>query len=156
MNTRIQTMLRQMALIALICLIAVSPASSAGKKFDGRWTMSVTIPVSSGDSTKRTLILNMDASPRVNSLHGRVTITDEQNRTFGGVWRQTNKKVSITFEMPCEEGVECATVVMIGKMKSSNTKFKKGKVIAMWDSEGEGNPALFDTSNGSFSGERVQ
>jgi hypothetical protein len=33
---------------------------------------------------------------------------------------------------------------------------KKGSVIVMWDTANNHNPALYDTSNGSFRGDRVE
>lgn len=39
----------------------------------------------------------------------------------------------------------CASLVLLGNMKSGNNSFKKGTVIVMWD-----------TSKGTFTGERLQ
>jgi len=142
--------------LTLVALLAIAPTVLA-EKFQGQWTISVTIPDAPNSKTTRTFAINVDVSPRGESLHGRVTITDEANRTVGGAWRIVNKKVYITYELPCpaDASAPCATVVLLGKLKNSNTKFK-GDVIVMWDTENAQNPALFDTSNGSFSGNRLQ
>jgi hypothetical protein len=145
-------------LLTLIVLFAAMPsASAAGKKFDGRWVLTITIPESPTSDNKRSFTITVDASPRGDSLHGRMTITDAEGRTTGGTWRQSSKKVSFSYELPCSEAdaAPCATLVLRGKMKSSNTKFKNGDVIVMWDTANANNPALFDTSNGSFKGDRL-
>jgi hypothetical protein len=144
-------------ILTLIALLASTPSAFAAKKFDGRWVLTITIPESPTSSNKRTFTVNLDVSPRGGSLHGRMTITDANNRTAGGTWRQDGKKVSFSYELPCsaEDTAPCATLLLKGKMKSSNTKFSKGDVIVMWDTANQSNPALYDTSNGSFSGERL-
>jgi hypothetical protein len=141
--------------LAAALVLAGTPAL-AQKSFEGRWTFTVTIPTSPDSKDKRTFNLDIDALSRDGSLHARMTITDAEGRTVGGVWRKDGKKVSITFELPCLEGETCATLVLKGKMKKGFTVIKKGDVIVMWDTENEQDPALFDTSNGSFSGARVQ
>ncbi|HEX8185697.1 MAG TPA: hypothetical protein VF747_13120 [Blastocatellia bacterium] len=143
-------------LLTLVALAATTPSALAASKFDGRWAITITIPESPTSSNKRTFTINLDVSPRGGSLHGRMTITDAEGRTTGGAWRQSSKKIAFSYELPCsgEEATPCATLLLKGKMKSSNTKFK-GDVIVMWDSANSNNPALYDTSNGSFSGERL-
>jgi hypothetical protein len=158
MAGRIQILRKRAAAVALIlvAVLAVAPSALASKKFEGRWSVSITIPVAPNSNDKRTFVVNFDVGPRGDSLHGRITITDEQGRTTGGVWRQVNKKVSATYELPCpEDGSPCASLVLIGKLKSSNSKIKKGDVIVMWDTENQQHPALFDTSNGSFNADRL-
>lgn len=144
-------------LIAVMLLFAATPPAFAGKGFDGRWAITITIPDSPASKEKRTFTINLDVSPRGESLHGRMTITDADNRITGGVWRQVGKKVSFSYELPCSgnEAGPCATLVLIGRMKSSNSKIKKGDVVVMWDTPNDKNPALYDTSNGSFTGERL-
>lgn len=149
--------MRPVAILLTLIVMLAATASAAGKKFDGRWTLTITIPESPTSNTKRTFTINVEASPRGDSQHGRMTITDEAGRTASGTWRQSSKKVSFSYELPCssEDTTPCATLVLQGKMKSSNTQFKKGNVIVMWDTANPNNPALFDTSNGSFSGTRL-
>jgi hypothetical protein len=83
-----------------------------------------------------------------------VTIT-EADQTVSGVYRQSGKKVSVTYELPCVEGQPnpCATLILSGKVKNG-TKFK-GSVVVLWDTENGQNPALFHTSNGKFTGDRI-
>ncbi len=154
---RVRSTFRRAALALALssALIVGGTTALAGKSFEGRWTFTVTIPVAAGSSQKQTLTLDIDALPRDGSLHGRMMITDAQSRTVGGVWRQSGKKVSIIYELPCSEGEECASLLLTGKMKSSNTLIKKGNVIVMWDGQDDRNPALYHTSNGTFSAARL-
>ena len=142
-------------IIILICLVGVSPVSSASKKFEGRWVLNITMPEAPGSNTTRTFTINLDAGPRGNSLHGRATIIDSNNISIGGVWRQSGKKIVVVYELPCLEGEPCATLVLHGKMKDANTIIKKGDVTVMWDATNDRNPALHETSNGSFSADRL-
>src|SRR5215213_2303102 len=139
-------------LIFLVLLIVATPPVFAAKKLDGRWALTITIPESPGSSNRRTLAVTLDASPRAGSLHGRLTVTDSDGRTVIGAWRQVGKNISITYEVPCQTGDDapCATFILIGKMKNNSGSFINAKVIVMWDSANENNPALFDTSVGSF------
>jgi hypothetical protein len=137
-------------------LLSGLPASAAGKLFEGKWRLEVTIPVAPGAKERRTFTLEVDAGPRGDSLHGRMTIRDERGRAVGGVWRQVGKRVSITFELPCSEGEFCASVVMIGKIKGEGfTRIKGGTVVVMWDTPNNDNYAMYDTSNGTFTGTRI-
>ena len=148
--------LQRPILIALALVLAsVTPAFGA-KKLDGRWTLTITIPESPAGSNNRSFTVTMDASPRDGSLHGRTIITDAEGHTVGGAWRQVAKKVSVTYELPCAEGGPCATLILTGKLKSSGAKIKNGNVIVVWDTANDQNPALFDTSNGSFNGTRLE
>jgi len=138
-----------------ILLLFVAPVNAAAK-LDGQWTLAIEIPEGSNSSTTRTLVLNMIVSPRNGSLHGRVQITDQAGRTVSGAWRQVGKRASIAFEMPCPGDVPCASVILIGKVKGGGFVIKNGTVIVMWDTVNDHNPALYDTSNGSFRGDRLQ
>lgn len=157
MARRIQTLHKRARVIALILvtLLVVAPSALASKKFEGRWAVSITIPAAPNSNDKRTFNFTFDVGPRGESLHGRIAISDEQGRTIGGVWRQVNKKISATFELCPDDGGPCASLVLLGKLKSSNSKIKKGDVIVMWDTENNQNPALYDTSNGSFNADRL-
>lgn len=124
-----------------------------GKTFEGEWTLTITRPAAPGGQ-KEVFVVTAVAEPRNGSLHGRVTLKDSAGRTFPGVWRQSGKKASITFELPCGEGETCGTVVMVGKIKP-NTRIKKGDAIVLWDTPNDSNPALFDTSKGTFTADRV-
>jgi len=146
-------------LFGLFGLFVATPAAFAGKGFEGRWTFTVTIPESPTSTAKQTFTITIDASPRAEaSLHGRLTITDANNRVVSGAWRQVGKNISVTYELPCadDSSMSCGTVVLLGKMKSGKSTIKKGNVIVMWDTQNDNNPALYDTSNGSFSGQRLE
>lgn len=133
------------------------PVAAAGKNLDGKWELTLTIPVAPQAREKQTITLRIDASPRGDSMHGRMLVTDKQDRVVGGVWRQVGKRVSIAIELPCSEGEMCASVVMIGKIKGEGfTKIKKGSVVVMWDTQNDENYAMYDTSNGAFSGTRIE
>jgi hypothetical protein len=141
--------------ITLLTILALAAPALAAKKLEGRWALSVTIPVAPDSKTNQTLVLTLDVSPRGESLHGRMTITDDAGRTIGGVYRQNGKKVSITYELPCASGAPCASLVLKGKIKNEGTTIK-GSVVVLWDSANAQNPALFDSSNGKFSGQRLE
>ena len=150
-------MLKRLTLfvISLAFLVASSQPAFAAAKFTGRWSLTVTIPESPGSNTNRTFTVNVDASPR-EGLHGRMTITDAEGQTVGGAWRQAGKKVSVTYELPCTGDTPCASLILIGKIKSGGVKIKNGNVIVMWDTTNDHNPALYDTSNGSFTADRLE
>jgi hypothetical protein len=142
--------------ISACLLFLASPVPGAGKAFDGKWRINLTLPVAPNSAEMRTFTVEMDVSPRGESLHGRMLITDEENRTVGGVWRQVGKRVSITYELPCTSEAPCASVVLMGKMKAEFTKIKFGDVIVMWDTPNANNHAQYDTSTGTFTATRLQ
>ncbi|MEK6299095.1 MAG: hypothetical protein AABO41_00105 [Acidobacteriota bacterium] len=153
----VSTLKRQrLALVTLVVVLASVTSAFAAKKFDGRWTLTITIPESPNVGNNRTFTVTIEASPRDGSLHGRSTITDAEGHTVGGAWRQVAKKVSVTYELPCAGDGPCATLILTGKIKSSGTKINNGNVIVMWDTANDHNPALFDTSNGSFKANRLE
>ena len=148
-------LLKSAAALVLALLLAGAPVSAAGKNFEGRWVLTITIPESPTSNTRRTLTVTLDVSPRGDSLNGRLTATDENNRIVSGAWRQVGKQISITYELPCPDdgSAACGSLVMLGKVKGD--AIRKGKVIVMWDTPNDSNPALYDTANGNFSGERL-
>ena len=143
-------------LMVLSCLLMLVIPALAAPKFNGKWRLTIEIPDAPNSSVTRTFTVDADVSPRDSSLHGRMTLTDFASRTVGGVWRQSGKNVSITYELPCNGSEPCASLVMLGKIKGENTVVKKGKVIVMWDTPNGNNHAQFDTSNGTFSGVRLE
>ena len=82
-------------------------------------------------------------------------MTDEAGRTVGAAWRQTGKSVSITYELPCPGDGPCGTLILQGKVKDGGILIKKGSVIVMWDTINDRNPSLYDTSTGTFRGDRI-
>jgi hypothetical protein len=141
--------------VVLLCALVISPSALAGKKLQGRWQLTITIPEGPNSDKSRVFPVTVDVSPRGDSLQGRLTIADEGGRTVGGVWRQTGKKISIAYELPCSPADQCGSLVLLGKIKEGGVKIKGGTVIVMWDTPNDRNHALYDTSNGSFSGERL-
>jgi hypothetical protein len=156
MRSRIHSLSKCMLAVALALLFAAWPAGVAAKGFEGRWVFTVTIPESPTSKTQRTFTVTLDVSPRGESLNGRLSATDGDNHTVSGAWRQVGKRISITYELPCPEdgSAPCASVVMVGKMKGDLVK--KGTVVVMWDTPNDADPALYDTSNGRFNGERLE
>ena len=156
MPKRSQTLLKVVTAALITLSTTAMPAMAGGKAFDGQWVFTITIPTSSTDNTKRTFTVNLDVSPRGDSLNGRLTATDDQNRVVSGAWRQVGKRISVTYELPCPDdgSSACGSVVLLGKIKGDGALVKKGTVIVMWDTPSDSNPALYDTSNGTFNGTR--
>src|SRR5258706_9692252 len=121
------------AFAAMVLLIAVAPPAFAGNELSGNWTITITIPDAPGSNTTRTFAVNVIVSPRGESLHGRLNITDESGKTVGGAWRQAGKQLSITYELPCPGDGSCASLILLGKVKGGGELIKKGQVIVMWD-----------------------
>lgn len=144
------------AITAVLLLIAIAQNALAGNELAGQWTLTITIPDSPGSTGTRTFVVNLDVSPRGESLHGRLNITDEAGKTVGGAWRQVGKSLSMAYELPCPGDGPCASLILLGKVKGGGVLIKKGKVIVMWDTANNKNPALFDTSNGTFRGARIE
>ncbi|HJQ27603.1 MAG TPA: hypothetical protein VKA60_27195 [Blastocatellia bacterium] len=154
MRGTMHRLLKSAAAVVVALLLASAPASAA-PKLDGRWVLTITIPESPTSNARRTLTVTLDVSPRGDSLNGRLTATDDSNRTVSGAWRQVGKQVSITYEMPCPDdgSAACGSLVLLGKLKGD--AIRKGRVIVMWDTPNNNNPALYDTANGTFNGERL-
>jgi hypothetical protein len=144
------------ALLALAMVFIASPPALAGNQLAGQWTLTLNFPESANSSHTIEMILNLDVSPRGESLNGRANITDQAGRKFGAAWRQVGKRVSIAFELPCSGDGPCGSLILQGKVKGGGVLIKKGSVIVMWDTENDRNPALYDTSNGSFHGDRIE
>jgi hypothetical protein len=145
----------QVALLVVTSLGLFVPPVWAANPLDGVWSVTMTIPQSPNSSLNQTLSVTLNVSPLGDSLVGRMTITDSQNRMVGGVWRQVGKHISITYELPCGGPSDtCATLVMLARLKGD--RLKGGQVIVMWDVPNDKDPALYQTSNGSFTGTRGQ
>jgi hypothetical protein len=157
LTSRIKHYRRRAAVVmfCVILLIAAAPNVLAGNELAGQWTLTITIPDSPGSTTTRTFAVNLDVSPRGESLQGRLNITDGAGRTVGGAWRQVGKSISIAYELPCPGDVPCASLILLGRVKGGGELIKRGSVIVMWDTTNSKNPALYDTSNGSFKGTRI-
>ncbi|MEK6320054.1 MAG: hypothetical protein AABN33_00080 [Acidobacteriota bacterium] len=143
------------ALTLAATLFTAAPSVFAGNELAGSWTLRITIPESPDSTTTRTFIVTLDVSPRGENLHGRANITDQEGKTVGVAWRQVGKNVSIAYELPCPGAGPCASLILHGRVKGGGMLIKKGSVIVMWDTPNSRNPALYDTSNGSFRGDRL-
>ena len=143
------------ALAVLALLFTIAPSVLAGNQLKGRWTLRITIPEAPDSTTTRTFTVTLEVVPRGESLHGRANLTDEAGRTVGAAWRQVGKNVSIGYELPCPGDGPCASLILQGRVKGGGVLIKRGSVIVMWDTTNDRNPALYDTSNGSFRGDRI-
>jgi hypothetical protein len=148
--------LKRKARVALLIATSLGlfvPRVWAANPLDGVWSVTMTIPQAPNSTLNQTLSVTLNVSPLGDSLVGRMTITDSQNRMVGGVWRQVGKHISITYELPCGGPSDtCATLVMLARLKGD--RLKGGQVIVMWDVPDGKDPALYQTSNGSFIGTR--
>ena len=144
------------ALAVVALLLTTATSVLAGNELKGRWTLRITIPDAPDSTTTRTFTVTLDVVPRGESLHGRANLTDEAGRTVGAAWRQVGKNVSIAYELPCPGDGPCASLILQGRVKGGGVLMKKGSVIVMWDTANNRNPALYDTSNGSFRGDRIE
>ena len=154
-----QARLLTATMLLLCCAFwTAPPAMAKGPLLVGKWQITITMPASPGSSQKssRTLILNV--SPMDDgSLNGRLTVTDQDNKTVSGVWREVGKMISITYEPVCDSSptAPCGTLILLGRVKGGGTVVK-GQVVVEWDSQDSRNPALYDTDNGKFSGQLVE
>ena len=143
-------------LAAVVLLLTLAAPGLAGNEFKGRWTLRITIPEAPNSTIERTFFVTLDVSPRGESLHGRANVTDEAGKTVGAAWRQVGKELSVAYELPCHVGAPCASLILQGRVKGGGILIKKGTVIVMWDTKNDRNPSLYDTSNGTFRGDRIE
>jgi hypothetical protein len=143
-------------LAAVVLLLTLAAPGLAGNEFKGRWTLRITIPEAPNSTIERTFFVTLDVSPRGESLHGRANVTDEAGKTVGAAWRQVGKELSVAYELPCQVGAPCASLILQGRVKGGGILIKKGTVIVMWDTKNDRNPSLYDTSNGTFRGDRIE
>jgi hypothetical protein len=136
-----------------ICLFVAVPRAKCQNPLVGNWTATITIPSGPGSTDMVSSTVTFNVSPRGNSLVGRMTITDDQGQVVAGVWRNVGKQISITYEMPCDptSTTPCGTLVLRGKVKTAVGQIKGTTAFVMWDKPNGQNPALYSTSNGSFS-----
>lgn len=137
-------------------LLTGLPSVFAGNQLEGRWTITITIPESPTSSESRSFSVELEVSPRGESLHGRANLTDQAGRKVGAAWRQVGKNVSIAYELPCPGDGPCASLILMGRVKGGGVLIKRGTVIVVWDTPNSKDPSLYDTSNGSFRGTRVE
>jgi hypothetical protein len=144
------------ALAVVVVVFAAASTAFSGNELAGRWTLTITFPDGAGSTTTRTQTVTLEVFPRGDSLHGRANLTDEAGKRYGATWRQVGKRVSIAYELPCSGDTQCASLILQGRVKGGGIVIKKGSVIVVWDTPNNRNPALFDTSNGTFRGDRIE
>ena len=144
------------ALTVVVVVLAAASTAFSGNELAGRWTLTITFPDGPGSTTTRTQTVTLEVFPRGESLHGRANLTDGAGKRYGATWRQVGKRVSIAYELPCSGDTQCASLILQGRVKGGGIVIKKGSVIVVWDTPNNRNPALFDTSNGTFRGDRIE
>jgi hypothetical protein len=145
------------AVVALALLVASAgevPTASAKKIFKGEWVITITVPDSPtgnrfGTQTFTILARKFDFPPSPLPLN-KLTATAQGGTAVQGVWRQVGKNFSLTFEMPCESGVSCGTVILRGRIKPKD--FTQGTAFVIWDTRDDENVARYETVNGTFQG----
>ena len=147
---------RAAAVIAiLLALGATAPVNAGkGKLWKGEWVITVTAPDSEsgfhfGVKTFTFRASVNDSPPSPLPLQ-QFSATSDDGMVVQGVWRQVGKKFSLTFELPCNEGEPCSTVILRGKMKSKTQM--SGQTILVLDVRDRRNAAGYETVNGTFQG----
>ena len=144
------------ALSVIVVVLAVATTAFSGNELAGRWTLTINFPDGPNSTTTRTQTVTLEVFPRGDSLHGRANLTDESGKKYGATWRQVGKRVSIAYELPCSGDTQCASMILQGRVKGGGIVIKRGSVIVVWDTPNNRNPALFDTANGTFRGDRIE
>jgi hypothetical protein len=147
---------RASAVIAVLLMLgaAVPVNAGKGKLWKGVWVITITAPDSDSGYHFGVKIYTIRASvndfpPSPLPLQ-QLTATSDDGSVIEGVWRQSGKKFSISFEMPCGEGESCSTVILRGKMKSKTVM--TGQTILVLDARDRRNAAGYETVNGTFEG----
>lgn len=147
-----------LSVIAVATFNLAPPAADAKKLWKNSWVVTITAPDSItgnhfGTQTYTIVARKFDEPPSPLPMRKLTATTQSatgQPISVQGVWRQTGKKFSLTFEMPCEPGVTCGTVILRGKFNSKTTM--TGKAYVAWDTRDNENIARYETVNGSFEG----
>lgn len=146
------------AVIALLAFAAIAPDAPAKKLFKKTWRVVITAPDSPtgnhfGTQTYVIKARKFDAPPSPLPLR-KLTATrdDGTEQEAQGVWRQDGKNFSLTFELPCEPGATCGSIILRGRFSSSTAM--SGQAIIIWDTPDRDNVARFQTVNGTFEGTR--
>jgi len=144
------------ALSVIVVVLAVATTAFSGNELAGRWTLTINFPDGPNSTTTRTQTVTLEVFPRGDSLHGRANLTDESGKKYGATWRQVGKRVSIAYELPCSGDTQCASMILQGRVKGGGIVINRESVIVVWDTPNNRNPALFDTANGTFRGDRIE
>lgn len=146
---------RAMMLLAMILAMGLLPPPSFAKKlYKDEWVITITAPDSATGNHfgVRTFVIHArkHKEPPSPLPLNKLEATAEDGTKVQGVWRQSGKKFSLTFEMPCSPDTVCATVTLRGKFTSKTVM--SGKAILLWDTRDRDNVADFETVNGTFVG----
>jgi hypothetical protein len=141
---------------ALIVIALASTVADAKKLWKKQWAITVTVPDSItgahfGTQSFTIRARNFDEPPSPLPLR-KLTATAVDGASLQGVWRQEGKDFSLTFELPCQSGAVCGTVILRGRFPAK--KVMSGKAYVMWDTRDRDNRAGFETVNGTFEGVR--
>jgi hypothetical protein len=142
-------------IVILLALGAATPTyAGKGKLWKGQWVITITAPDSEAGFQFGVKTFTFKASsnnfpPSPLPLQ-QFTATSDDGMVIEGVWRQSGKKFSLTFELPCNEGEACSTVILRGKMKSKTQM--TGQTILVLDVRNRRNAAGYETVNGTFQG----
>ncbi len=144
------------ALVALGFALAPDVADAKGKLFKKTWVITVTAPdapsgFSFGVQTFTIKARKHNEPPSPLSVK-KLTATTDDGKSVQGVWRQEGKNFSLTFELLCDAGAPCASIILRGRM-ASNTEMS-GRMILVTDVRDRENSAGFETVNGTFTGFR--
>jgi hypothetical protein len=147
-----------MAAVALVAVAATPPESAAKKLHKKTWRVVITAPDSPTGNQFGTQTYVIKARKRTFSPSPlplrTLTATREEPiaQETQGVWRQEGKSFSLTFELKCEPGTACGSVILRGRFSSSTAM--SGQAIIIWDTPDRENVARFETVNGTFQGTR--
>ncbi|HYP27048.1 MAG TPA: hypothetical protein VE262_10055 [Blastocatellia bacterium] len=153
-NSRSWTRRVAAAAALALALGLAGPVADAKKLWKNEWIITVTVPDSPsgnhfGTRTFNILARNFNAPPSPLPLR-KLTATAEDTTAVQGVWRQVGKNFSLTFELPCEPGSTCGTLLVRGRFNSKTTM--RGQAYMVWDTPDPENVARFETVNGTFEG----
>lgn len=150
---------RLLAALGLLSSIAlVAPVASSKPKIIGEWIVAITAPDSPTGNHfgTRTFKLSIGRYPS-ESTSGPfklLSATSGAGVMAQGVWRNFGRTYSLTFELACEEGEACGSVILRGKMRSETEI--SGDAVVVWDTQDRSNVVGFETVNGTFQGVRQQ
>ena len=151
-SNRTEWVRRVIALVAAALMLgsAAGPAAAKGKLIKGEWVITVTAPDSAtgyhfGTRTFTIKARNEEMPPSPLPLR-LLSATSEGSPEVQGVWRQSGKNFSLTFELPCAEGEACATIIRRGKITPSTEM--RGQAILILDNRDRDNVAGYETVNG--------
>lgn len=153
-SPKTRRLLTALGLLSLIALVA--PVASPKPKIRGDWIVAITAPDSPTGNQfgTRTFKLTIGKYPS-ESTSGPfklLSATSGNGVMVQGVWREFGRTYSLTFELACEEGEACGSVILRGRMRSETEM--SGFAVVVWDSQDRSNPTGFETVNGTFQGVR--